>query len=106
MGWLRASHRKLDPERTLPHRPYHAHDELRPLVPGEPTLLELEIWPTSLTLEAGESLRLELRADDTDLVGPMAHDDPGDSRPARAGAVAVLTGGERASHLLVPVIPQ
>ena len=26
-GWLRASHRKLDPEKSLPYRPYHAHDE-------------------------------------------------------------------------------
>src|SRR4029079_15917007 len=25
-GWLRAFHRKLDPERSLPYRPYHAHD--------------------------------------------------------------------------------
>ena len=26
-GWLRASHRKLDKEKSLPYRPYHAHDE-------------------------------------------------------------------------------
>ncbi len=25
-GWLRASHRKLDPDRSLPYRPYHTHD--------------------------------------------------------------------------------
>src|SRR5260370_40254751 len=24
-GWLRVSHRELDPERTLPYRPYHRH---------------------------------------------------------------------------------
>ena len=33
-GWLRASHRKLDPERSLPYRPYHAHDERQWLEPG------------------------------------------------------------------------
>ncbi len=26
-GWLRCSHRKLDPKLTLPYRPYHTHDE-------------------------------------------------------------------------------
>src|SRR5690606_13409188 len=26
-GWLRASHRKLDPVRSQPWRPYHTHDE-------------------------------------------------------------------------------
>src|SRR5213075_1327676 len=35
LGWLRASHRKLDPRRSLPYRPWHAHDELQPLVPGK-----------------------------------------------------------------------
>ena len=33
-GWLRASHRKLDPEKSLPYRPYHAHDERWWLEPG------------------------------------------------------------------------
>jgi predicted acyl esterase len=32
-GWLRASQRKLDPELSLPYRPYHAHDEKQPLNP-------------------------------------------------------------------------
>jgi predicted acyl esterase len=102
IGWLRASHRALDPGRSLPHRPWHAHDEGRPLVPGEPTLLEIEIWPTSLTLEPGQRLQLQLLVDDGDL-GVIAHDDPGDRRSAE-GAVIHL-GGEHASHLLVPVIP-
>lgn len=26
-GWLRASHRTIDPERSLPYRPWHSHDE-------------------------------------------------------------------------------
>ncbi|MEE9256178.1 MAG: CocE/NonD family hydrolase, partial [bacterium] len=34
-GWLRASHRALDPERTKPYRPYHPHDRVEPLTPGE-----------------------------------------------------------------------
>ena len=104
MGWLRASHRRLDPARTLPYRPYHTHDELQPLVPGQPTLLEVEVWPTSLTLAPGETLRLELLVDDTDLQGPMSHTHRDDHRPARD--VDVLLGGEHASNLLVPVIPQ
>src|SRR4029077_2197233 len=31
LAWLRASHRKLDPARTRPYRPYHTHDEKQPL---------------------------------------------------------------------------
>ncbi|WP_438388986.1 CocE/NonD family hydrolase [Actinopolyspora saharensis] len=102
VGWLRASHRKLDPQRSLPHRPWHSHDELRPLEPGVPTLLEIEIWPTSFTLEPGHRLQLQLRTDDGDLHPQLAHDDPADRRSA-VGA-SVHFGGGHASHLFVPVI--
>lgn len=67
IGWLRASHRKLDPERTLAHRPWHSHDEIQPLEPGVPTLLEVEIWPISITLEPGQRLQLRVQADDDNM---------------------------------------
>jgi uncharacterized protein len=102
VGWLRASHRELDPERSVPYRPWHPHTRQVPLTPGEPTLLEVEIWPTSIALAPGERLRLDLVDGDADLA-PFSHDHPGDRRPA-AGAT-IHTGGEHASHLLVPVIP-
>ena len=41
-GWLRASHRKLDPHLSRPYRPYHTHDELWPLAPGEVVELDVE----------------------------------------------------------------
>lgn len=104
LGWLRASHRKLDPERSTPARPWHTHDELRPLEPGVPTLLEVELWPTSLTLEPGERLRLRLLTGDDDLNPRLAHNDPADRK--RAEGATVHFGGEHASHLLVPVIPE
>src|SRR5260370_31417819 len=35
-GWLRASHRKLDEALSRPYRPYHTHDEVQRLQPGNP----------------------------------------------------------------------
>jgi uncharacterized protein len=102
IGWLRASHRALDPDRSLPYRPWHTHTERRPLTPGEPTLLEVELWPTSLTLQPGQRLQLQLIVDDDDL-GVIAHNDPDDRRSADGATIHL--GGGRASHLLVPVIP-
>ena len=49
-GWLRASHRKLDKALTRPDRPYHTHDEKQPLSPGEVYELDIEIWPSCITL--------------------------------------------------------
>ena len=102
IGWLRASHRETDPELSQPFRPWHPHERTVALTQGQPTQLDVEIWPTSITLAPGERLRLELVVDDTDL-GMISHSAPWDRRSA-AGAT-IHTGGEHASHLLVPVIP-
>src|SRR5262249_57527803 len=55
-GWLRVSHRKLDPKLTQPYRPYHTHDEKQPLTPGQVYELDVEIWPTSIVAPAGYRL--------------------------------------------------
>ncbi len=61
LGWLRASHRKLDPERTLPYRPWHSHDEAWPLTPGVPVELDVEIWPTCIVVPPGYRIGLTVR---------------------------------------------
>lgn len=101
MGWLRASHRETDNGRSLPYRPWHLHDRELPVPLGEPTLLEVEVWPTSITLAEGESLRLELLIDDSHLLR-MSHSRAEDRKPATD--VRVLTGGIHASHLLLPIV--
>jgi predicted acyl esterase len=122
-GWLRASHRKLDPDRSLAYRPYHAHDELQPLTPGEVYELDVEIWPSSIVVPPGYRLALTVRGRDYEYegelsdfartfhyahkgVGPFQHDDPDDRPPdVFGGRVTIYSGGDRPSYLLVPVIP-
>src|SRR3954465_10954325 len=60
-GWLRASHRKLDPKRSLPYRPWHNHDQLQKLEPGKPVELDIEIWPTCIVVPAGYRIALNIR---------------------------------------------
>ncbi len=122
-GWLRASHRKLDRERSLPYRPYHPHDEVEPLTPGQVYELEVEIWPTCIVVPAGYRVGLSVQGRDYEYegeltefartfhyankgVGPFQHEDPTD-RPDQVfgGTVTVHTGGDRASYLLLPIIP-
>ncbi|NIP85517.1 MAG: peptidase S15, partial [Planctomycetales bacterium] len=57
-GWLRASHRKLDPALSSPWQPYHSHDEPQPLTPGVPVELQVEIWPTCIVVPAGYRVAL------------------------------------------------
>ncbi len=122
-GWLRASHRAVDPGKSLPHRPYHTHDREDPLLPGQIYPVDIEIWPTCIVIPAGYRLGLSVRGNDyryegelSDFarkfhyagrgVGPFKHADPID-RPADvfSGRVTIHVGGETDSFLLVPIIP-
>ena len=113
-GWLRASHRKLDPARSNDWRPVHAHDERQPLVPGEAYELEVEIWATSVAVPAGGRLALTLQGSDferPDAEGPFkgsgffTHVSEAD-RPAAvfAGQHRIISGGERQSWLQLPIV--
>ncbi|PPK63635.1 CocE/NonD family hydrolase [Actinokineospora auranticolor] len=72
-GRLRASHRELDPDRSVRTPdgdvavPWHPHTGASPLPQGEPVDLHVEIYPVHLHLAPGERLRLGLtvvRADE------------------------------------------
>jgi len=121
-GWLRASHRKLDPGLSLPYRPYHTHDEIRKLKPGEVHELDVEVWPTCIVVPRGYRIGLTVRGRDYEWpggaapglgnlnavftgVGPFRHDDPRD-RPAAVfgGNVTLHAGPDQPAHLLLPVI--
>ena len=108
-GWLRASQRKTDPERSLPYRPYHSHDEIQKIEPGEVIALDVEIWPTCIVCPPGYRLVLTLQGRDFeyDVPGRMLHNDPLD-RPEEefGGTNTIHTGGQHLSYLLMPLIPR
>ncbi|MDC0971251.1 CocE/NonD family hydrolase [Alphaproteobacteria bacterium] len=123
-GWLRASHRKLDDALTRPDRPYHTHDEKQPLNPGEIYELDIEIWPSCISLPKGFRIALSVRgrdyvypggADDglSNMknkftgVGPFLHDDPRDRPLDIFGKTVTLHNTEaQKSYVLLPVIPK
>ncbi|HKA46369.1 MAG TPA: CocE/NonD family hydrolase [Burkholderiales bacterium] len=101
-GWLRASHRKLDPEKSLPYRPYHAHDERWWLKPGEIVECQVEIWPTCMVFKKGHRIRLDISP--ADGVGTQ-HFTHFHADYAQGARYTVYSGGNRESYLLLPVIP-
>ena len=122
-GWLRASHRKLDPQLSEHYRPYHPHDEIQPLEPGTVYELDVEILPTSLVMPAGSRIALSVLGRDYEYpgpsggflsnfknelrgCGPFLHNDPRD-RPADVfdNTVTLHCGGEYESWVQLPVIP-
>ena len=118
-GWLRASHRKLDSKLSQPWRPYHTHDEKRPLKKNEAVALDVELWPTSIVVPAGHRLALTVRGRDYEWqestgarlsnfknelrgCGPFLHDDPQDRPAAIFGGTTTLHLQD--SYVLIPVI--
>jgi predicted acyl esterase len=124
-GWLRASHRALDVERSEPWRPWHPHDEVTPLTPGEVVRMDVEIWPTSIVVPPGYRVALSVRGTDYEFdgadeaaelshfkgtkmrgVGIYTHADPVHRPPdIYGGTTTVHAGPEHPSTLLLPVIP-
>jgi putative CocE/NonD family hydrolase len=100
-GWLRASHRALDERLSLPYRPYHSHACRAWLRNGEVVRVEVEIWPTCMVFATGHRIRLDIQPRDGIGAAPYTHY----SADYNSGTNVVHTGGSRASHLLLPVIP-
>jgi uncharacterized protein len=111
-GWLRVSHRELDPERSSEHQPWHKHTRRLPVAPGEIVPAEVEIWPSATLFRAGESIVVQVRGTDIPLerimgVPPEQWAKRYQHREtANTGRHTIHTGGPYDSHLLVPVVPQ
>jgi predicted acyl esterase len=120
-GWLRASHRKLDPKKSLPYRPWHTHDELQKLKKNQIVELDIEIWPTCIVVPAGWKIALSIRGRDYEHddaaatlsnmkhpmkgCGPFTHDDETD-RPVSVFGGKVTLHFEKNPYLLLPIIPE
>lgn len=100
-GWLRASHRKLDPAASIAGEPYHSHREPEPLVPGHVYELKIELTPLAHHVPAGARLRLELVCADstvTDLQFTHAY------TPDMVGTDTFHHSAEYPSRIALPVL--
>ena len=101
-GWLRASHRKLDPQKSLPYRPYHAHNERLWLEPDVPVECQIEIISTCIVLKKGHQLRVDIHAQDSAGSGNFTHFHADYNEEA---VHTFYAGGAMNSYILLPIIP-
>ncbi|SQI31740.1 dipeptidyl aminopeptidase [Rhodococcus coprophilus] len=99
-GWIRVSHRALDPEASTAYRPVLDLTKYWPLLPGQLVPVDIEIMPHSTFFEAGSTLALVVSGHDLDGNPAVGHD-----RTVNRGFHIVHAGGDFDSHLLLPVVP-
>lgn len=104
-GWLAASFRELDRRRSRfvegrllqPWHPF-TRESLRPLTPGEPVRLRVEIFPTAAVIEPGHRLRITVSPSDfPHQVPPVPQ-----LTSSLGGEVSILTEPEHPSFVELP----
>jgi predicted acyl esterase len=103
LGWLRASHRELDPLRSTPYQPVLKHQRRLPVQQGSVIEVDVEIWPSGTRFEAGESLVLIVQGSEINKSTAVAHYKH--ENTVNRGRHVVHTGGSHPSYLLIPIVP-
>ena len=102
-GWLRASHRALDAERSTDMVPYQTHSNPQPLNPGEIYKFEISLEPMAYLIQAGHRLRLEIVNGDSPASEQLrVHY----YRPDKIGTDTVFHDAAHPSELVLPTSPQ
>ena len=109
-GWLKASYRALDEERSKPGRPFHkmTRGSIAPVTPGEVVEYQIQILATANQFKAGHRICLNITSMDApNGTGAMTGVEyiPYHVCSSRAVTHKVYRDSERPSHLLLPVIP-
>lgn len=104
-GMLRASHRKIDRSKTYhPQIPFHPHDEVQTIPPGEIVELEIGIFAGHTHYEAGETLVLEIYG--FNAADPQFADinKPRPAHEQNHGKHFVHIGKEHQARIILPVV--
>ena len=100
-GWLRASHRALDPAKSTDMEPYHTHTDPQPIEPGKVYRFDISIEPMAHRFKKGSRVRLELANGDsvvTDVLWTHYY------APTKIGADTIHHSADHPSALILPVI--
>ena len=109
-GWLKASHRALDPKRSKPWKPWHrlTRQAQAPVKPGEVNEYAIEIMATANLFRKGHRIGLEIACLDlpTGVAGATNVEYiPYHIGSSRTTVHKIYHDVKRPSHLLLPVIP-
>ena len=100
-GWLRASHRALDPKRSTAMEPYHTHTSPEPIEPGKVYRFDISLEPMAHRFKQGNRIRLEIVNGDstvTDVLWTHYY------APDKIGADTIHHSAQYPSALTLPMM--
>ena len=108
-GWLKASYRALDEERSKPWEPFYklTRDSIEPVKPGEIVKYEIQILATANEFKAGHRICVDITSMDSPTgTGAMSHVEyiPYHIGISKSVTHKVYRDAEHPSHLLLPII--
>jgi predicted acyl esterase len=109
-GFLKASHRELDPEHSTEWEPYHPHLRSDPVPVGEVVEYAIALAPTANLFQAGDRIRLRItsldyRGNPRPAPGVSQVHYPWHVCSSATTRHVVYADRDRPSSLLLPVIP-
>ena len=103
-GWLKGSHREIDPDRSTPWQPFHPHTNPKPLVPGQVYEFNIEIIPTANLFKAGHRICLKISGADDESPQAMLDLIRGHHLWGQTPTtVTIYHDADRPSYLLLPI---
>src|SRR5499433_95025 len=101
-GWLRASHRAVDPMLSTEYALWYTHADPQPLEPGAVTKVEVAVMPTAYRFKKGNRIRIDLANGDSALTefGWFHHE----YTPDKLGQDTIFHSERYPSQLLLPVV--
>ena len=103
-GFLRCSHRDLDPKYASDFQPVHSHEKEERMKPGEIVPVDVEMYPHSRFWHKGEKLQIVIAG--RFIKTEWFHDNDMNHKTDNGDGMHVIhTGGEHQSYLQIPVVP-
>ena len=103
-GWLKASLRKVDPDRSIAWGPVHTYDEVQPLQPGEIVPVDIALLPSATFFRKGEQLRLVVQGHWFSTRSPLFGQFPAAYERGPQGSCMLHCGSGHSALLRIPVI--
>lgn len=107
-GYLKASHRELDEEKSTDYHPHHPHTRAVPVPSGEIIEYSIKLYPFSNLIKAGHKVELELSCNESigeaeaSLLPPDSYHLPS----GRATTHKIYRDASHPSRLVLPIIPK